>query len=100
MFGKDVFPANSINYTFILHGVYWSFALNGAAAEAKGRRWVVWWKAVDHKLCCPVPGCPQAREGQGVWDSFNPQWNFASKHPHDEVAVNVTCLPRCRLCGM
>ena len=49
---------------------------------------------------CPVPDCPQGRDGSGMRDSWNVRWHFAHGHRGHKVAVAGECYRRCRLCGM
>ena len=54
----------------------------------------------EGKFRCPVPECPQGREGHGCKAPFNLRWHFVFRHPRDKVVIRGECLPRCPLCGM
>ena len=54
----------------------------------------------DGKWRCPVPNCPQGREGHGCSNTSNLRWHFAYRHPSDTVAVRGTAFSKCQLCGL
>ena len=52
------------------------------------------------KWMCPVPDCPQGREGKGTSNEANLWSHFAHRHPQGRVRIGGTCPPKCRLCGL
>jgi hypothetical protein len=93
--GKELTEGSMRGHLESQHGIFRSFILEGGEVPAEPRRWEAEPDFLEAKLRCPVPGCPQAREGRGVRDSFNLRWHFASRHPQDTVTVEGECHPRC-----
>ena len=52
------------------------------------------------KWLCPVPDCPQGREGRGASNEANLWSHFAHRHPHGTVRIGGASPPKCRLCGL
>ena len=40
------------------------------------RRWDATYYPAEGCYHCPVPGCPQGRDGSGMGDSWNVRWHF------------------------
>ena len=49
---------------------------------------------------CPVPDCPQGREGKGCSSKANLWSHFTHRHPHGKVRIRGACPPKYRLCGL
>ena len=84
------------------HDIYQLFVLEEEedAPPPPPRRWDAAYYLKEGGYRCPVPGCPQGREGHGVRDSYNLRWHFSYRHSQDRVAAGGVCLQKCRLWGM
>ena len=64
------------------------------------RRWDATYYPAENCYRCPVPGCPQGRDGSGMRDSWNVRWHFSYHHRRHRVVVAEECYFKCRMCDM
>ena len=84
------------------HDVYQCFVVNDSQKGPlpSPRRLTASSFPTEGKLRCPVPSCPQGREGHGCVTPFNLRWHFSYRHQRHNVVIRGECFSRCHLCRM
>ena len=100
--GKSLAVGSLRGHLASQHDQYQCFLSPVAQGEGGGDP--ICWEAVHYPAegayRCPVPDCPQGREGAGCKTPFNMRYHFAFRHPADLVAVRGYCPPKCKSCGL
>merc|ERR1711966_551760 len=102
--GKELAVGSLAGHLAKQHDVYQSFTLEAAEDDTPppppSGRWDATFYPAESLYRCPVPGCPQGRDGRGTRDSWDMRRHFAYRHRGHRVAVAGECFRRCHPCGM